>query len=105
MRAGNLDREITIERVYNVIGPAGVPEKTWAAICGIKAELIEASTDEYIRNAGASTEGVVVFRTRFFPNVTPADRVKYRGEVFDIKQVKEIGRERGLDIRAVRNGA
>jgi SPP1 family predicted phage head-tail adaptor len=105
MRAGNLDREITIERVYEAVGPAGVPLPTWAAICNLRAELIEASTDEYIRNAGASTECAVVFRTRFYPNVTPADRVKYRGEVFDIKQVKEIGREHGLDIRAVRNGA
>jgi SPP1 family predicted phage head-tail adaptor len=105
MRAGNLDREISIERIHNAVGSAGVPLPTWTTICSLRAELIEASTDEYIRNAGASTERVVVFRTRFYPNVTPADRVKYRGEVFDIKQVKEIGREHGLDIRAVRNGA
>lgn len=104
MRAGSLDREITIQKSVTYIADAGVPQETWTAICTLRAEVIESSTDEYIRGAGASSETAIVFRTRYFPGVTVAHRIMFGGEPLDIKQVKELGRQNGLELRAERKG-
>lgn len=105
MRAGSLDRTITIERVTSTtLTAAGSPVDTWAPIATLRAQVIEAATDESIRQHGAATERVVVFRTRYLAGVTPADRVAFEGQHYDIKQLKEIGRRRGLEIRAERLG-
>ena len=47
MRAGNLDRVIIIQRATTVIGLAGTPVETWAAIATLRAQLIETTTDPY----------------------------------------------------------
>src|SRR5665213_1489335 len=98
MRAGNLDREIIIERSTRIIGDAGTPEETWTPIATLRAQLIEATTDEYIRGSGASTERLVVFRTRFIDGVTAADRISYEGQPFTLKQIKELGRRKALEF-------
>ena len=103
MRAGKLDRTIRID-TYS----AGVPDdygtvtETWTALATLRAQLVQASTEEFIRAYGASDETVIIFRTRWLAGVTNADRVHYEGEFFNIKEVKEIGRRKGLELRAVR---
>jgi SPP1 family predicted phage head-tail adaptor len=104
MRAGNLDREIIVQRATTTIGDAGTPQETWAPIATLRAQLIEARTDEYIRGSGASTDRIVVFRTRFIDGVTAADRIFYEGQPFTVKQIKEIGRRKALEFRAERLG-
>ena len=39
-------------------------------------------------------------RTRYVEGVTPADRIVSNNRTFDIKEVKAIGRRRGLEIRS-----
>jgi SPP1 family predicted phage head-tail adaptor len=101
MRAGNLDRTITIQAATQVDDGFGNLTDTWADFATMRAQLIQASTDEYIRNYGVSDETVTIFRTRYLDGVTLAHRVVYAGLVHNIKGVKEIGRRRGLEIRTV----
>jgi len=42
----------------------------------------------------------VVFRIRYSEGVTPAERIVSSDRVFDVKEIKEIGRRRGLTLRA-----
>ncbi|MEX1244869.1 MAG: phage head closure protein [Thermoanaerobaculia bacterium] len=104
MRAGKLDRTITIERVTTTVNEFGTPGETWTEHLVLRAQVIRQSTEEFIRNAmGASSEEAVVFRTRF-ADVTLADRLIFDGDVFTIKELRPLGRDRGLDIRVVRFG-
>jgi head-tail adaptor len=105
MRAGNLDRVIIIQRATTVIGLAGTPVETWAAIATLRAQLIETTTDEFVRAYGASTERLVMFRTLFIDGVLASDRIFYENQAFTIKQIKEIGRRKALEFRAERLGA
>lgn len=105
MRAGKLDRTIAIERSTHVVDDYGNPQYTWTVLATMRAQVVEASTTEYIRNYGASSENVTVFRTRWLDGVTLADRVVADGVNFDIKDIKEIGRRRGLELRCVALGA
>lgn len=44
----------------------------------------------------------MIFRARFVEGVSNADRVIWKGESFNIKQVAPIGRREGLELRCVR---
>lgn len=101
MRSGKLDRLIRIERADFEDDGMGNQKPIWAKLADMRAEIVQASTQEYMRAYGASDENVIVFRTRFLDGVTNADRILYAGAPFDIKETKEIGRKQGLEIRCV----
>lgn len=102
MRAGKLDRTITIQRSTDTPDEFGTPAFTWTNLATLRAQVVQSSTEEFIEN-GAEEKTVVIFRTRFLPGVTAADRIHYLGSDFNIKELKEIGRREGLEIRCVRS--
>lgn len=104
MRAGNLNREIAIEKQTETVDEYGSLNSDWTAIGYFRAQLVEATTDEFMRGYGAASEHVVIFRIRYIPSVAVGDRVAYGCDDFTIKQVKEIGRRRGLELRCERTG-
>lgn len=104
MRAGALDRIITVERSSEELNDLRQVVEAWAPLASLRAQLVQTSTAEFIKAFGASTEAVVVFRTRFLAGVTLADRVSYEGRAFNIVEVKEIGRRDGLELRCTRIG-
>lgn len=102
MRSGRLRHVITIERYKSTVNEYGAPVKAWAKLATLRAQVLQASTDEFIRN-GAVDENVIVFRTRAMDGITNAERIQYRGSTYNIKELKEI-EPRGLEIRAVSTG-
>jgi SPP1 family predicted phage head-tail adaptor len=100
MRAGSLDRTIVVERVTTEVSDEGAPVQTWAALVTLRAERLDATMDEQSGQGTTTTRTTVVFRTRFFDGVTPADRLAFDGGHYDIRAVKEIGRSRGLELTA-----
>lgn len=96
-----LDRIITIQRATEARDEFGVVTEVWAPLASLRSSLIQASTEEYLRAAGFQGDAAVIFRTRYLDGVTVKDRVLFEGVAHDIKEVKEIGRRRGLEIRTV----
>lgn len=101
MRAGKLDRSITIQSFSNTVDSYGTPVETWTTLATLRAQIVQASTEEFIRAGGASPETVVIFRTRFIDGVTTSHRVVSAGRNLNIKEVKEIGRREGLELRCI----
>lgn len=104
MRAGKLDRTITIERPTTALDLYGTPVTGWVLVATTRAQIINAATEEFIRGQGASTETSITFRIRWLDGVTVENRITYEGAAYDIKETKELGRKRGLDIRCERVG-
>lgn len=104
MRAGKLDRVIRIDR-YSTSGIDGYgsPAPAWEALATLRAQMLQSGTEEFIRN-GAIDETIVIFRTRYLDGVTTADRVHHAGRYYNIKEIKEIGRRNGLELRAIATG-
>jgi SPP1 family predicted phage head-tail adaptor len=102
MKSGKLTHVLTIQRASNGVNDAGTPTTTWADLATLRAERVEQSTTEFIRNYGAADETVAVFRTRFVAGVTNADRISFDGDAFNIKQVVILGRNRGYEFRCTR---
>lgn len=104
MRAGKLDKTITIERPVISLGPYRETHTGWEPVATMRAQIINAATEEFIRGQGASAETSIVFRMRWLDGVTTEQRITYDGGAFDIKEIKELGRQRGMDLRCVRVG-
>ena len=102
MKSGKLTETIRIERATADINDAGTPTETWVRVAILRAERVDQTTEEFMRGFGASDEEVVVFRSRFFDGIRSADRVIWRGQPFNIRQVTPIGRRKGLELRCVR---
>ena len=101
IRAGKLDRTITIERQTTTLDANRAPVSTWTPIATVRAELVETATEEIIMAHGADAPTATVFRLRYIEGVTVADRVIFEGVVHDLKGATEIGRRRGLELRTV----
>ena len=101
MRSGNLDRTIVIQ-AYTQTGANeyNEPQLSWTTFATVRAQLIQAQTDEFLSGSSGVIDRVTaVFRIRWLDSLTSEHRVSYGGKVFDIQQVTEIGRRRGLELR------
>ena len=99
MQAGRLDRLIFIERSTKSGGV--YPTTAWTVIASPRAEIVRMSDSEFATDFGEATAGEIVFRIRWRDGITTADRISYAGEHYDIKEIAEFGRRRGLELRAV----
>ncbi len=100
MRAGSLDRTITIQSIATTAADdAGTPSEEWVTVATVRAQIIEASTDEYFRAYGEGSNTAVAFRIRYLEGITTDHRVVYEGRVLNVRQLRELGRRRGLELR------
>lgn len=102
IKAGKLDRQITIERQTETVAASGSVVKAWAAVATVRAELVQRGSDEYLAGFGEAEAGGAVFRIRYLAGITPADRVIFDGVVYDINEIAEHGRRRALELRCAR---
>ncbi|WP_238719701.1 phage head closure protein [Nitratireductor alexandrii] len=100
MRAGKLDRQITIERETETVSATGAVSTTWAEFATVRAEIVQRSTDEFLSGFGEDEATGIVFRIRYLAGITTADRVVHAGTAYDIGEIVEIGRRRALELRA-----
>lgn len=104
MKPERLTHLIVLERATVTVGTAGATSSTWAEIARTRAELTEQSTTEEQKDRGAVTVTALVFRARYVPGLTLADRVIHGGKTFNIVELVEIGRREALEIRLRRTG-
>ncbi|WP_312620418.1 phage head closure protein [Agrobacterium pusense] len=101
MRSGKLDRTIKVQSFTSTVNEYGTPVQAWTDVATARAQIIQSSTEEYLTN-GASDTTSIIFRTRYFEGVNTSSQVIYDGETFNVREVKEIGRRKGLDLRCER---
>ncbi|MCF6370974.1 phage head closure protein [Rhizobium halophilum] len=101
MRAGKLDRTIIIERQTETVKPSGAVVIAWTEVATMRGEIVQQSATEFLTGYGEAENGTVIFRIRYLPGITTNDRVNFGGVIYDLKEIKELGRRRGLELRAV----
>lgn len=104
MRSGALDRTIRIQAVAYVDDEYGNQTETWTDFATVRAQLLQASTEEFQRSWGTSSEPTYVFRIRWRAGLTLVHRIIHDGIIREIKEIKEIGRRKGLEIRTAGYG-
>lgn len=101
MRSGKLRYRIVIEEAVTQIDDHGTPQDIWVEVATIRAELVQQSTTEYLRNQGAADEELVIFRTRYLGGVTNAMRVMFDGQPHNIREVAPDPMRRHMELRTV----
>ena len=107
--AGNLDQRVTFQRNTSTSDGAGGQVKTWGNLnktptvwAGVKAVRGNESVDE----GGTVAAGLWLFEIRYRTDISEADRIQWRGENYNIRNIKRTSqRELNVVIEAERGVA
>jgi SPP1 family predicted phage head-tail adaptor len=103
MKAGSLDRRITVERATMTANHVGEIVPTWVTLTTAPASMVDIPDGERWRAAEVSATVTTRFQIRWntvTATITPKDRIVCEGRTFDIFHVKELDRRVGLEITA-----
>lgn len=96
IRAGNLDRRVTIQISSLMPDSFGEPIKTWTTFKAVWARVLPQRGDESFVAEQRSSRAEVRLQIRYLAGVTPQMRVLYRGETYEIDDVSEADRNHDL---------
>jgi SPP1 family predicted phage head-tail adaptor len=103
MRAGDLDRWLTLQRRTITKDALNADVETFVAIATVRASKTDISDAEKVRAQQVGAEITTRFQIRWSGNwsfLNPKDRVTCEGREFDIQGLKELGRREGIEITA-----
>ncbi len=98
MRAGALDRRITIESQSAGRSATGAEVVTWATVATVSASKRDTKGDERFRAAQREDRVETVWRIRFRDDLDPSMRINYAGVFYELIGIVELGRKDGLDL-------
>lgn len=101
LAAGTLSHVITIERETQTRTPSRGTASAWTEIATTRAEVVKSSAADFLTGFGTAQQGTVIFRIRWREGLSIADRIVFNGRAHQIKEIADIGRRVGLEIRAV----
>jgi SPP1 family predicted phage head-tail adaptor len=104
VKSGKLRHVIDIQRAVVSANETGTPVTNWITNFTLRAELMDLVATEANTEGGAEDRETLTFRTRFVSGVTNANRLRFRGADFNIKRVRIIGNDRGLEIECLQIG-
>ncbi|RJP54170.1 MAG: head-tail adaptor protein [Anaerolineaceae bacterium] len=103
MRAGALDRRLTIQEKVITQSDSGEEQVTWSTIATVWAQKIENRGSERFAAQQYVGHSVRTFKIRYSSTVaavTTEHRLVYDGVNYDITDVRELGRREGIEIDA-----
>ena len=101
MKAGNLDRRITIQALTATQDGAGQPVETWADLATVWANVQHLRGIEPFQGQEFNAQRKTVFKIRYRDDVDVTCQIIFDGDTYDIFSVNETGRRDGLEISAL----
>lgn len=107
MKAGRLDRRITLQRKSATQNSYGEEVAAWADLATVWAEVVpSAGREAFVAQQFAGFINAT-FRVRWSSltrSITDLDRISFDGRIYNITEVREIGRREGLEFVAYTRG-
>jgi len=101
MRAGKLDRRITIQRASVTVNAFGEEAEVWTDIATVWAQQRPNRGAERFTAQEIAGQAVMTFHIRYRADIAKTDRIKYEGRLWNITDIREIGRRVVTEIDAV----
>jgi len=101
MRAGKLTETIVIQRQSETVNDYGTVSEGWTDLATLRAQVIQSSTDEFLKSFGTTGETAIVFRIRWKDGLKLSDRIVCAGKSYDLKEIKNLGRRSDIELRCV----
>ncbi len=87
--------------MLEMVSDSGNVQEVWLPLVTARAEVKEATTTEFLTGQIEGYTARAVFLIRWpVQTISTADRLTYAGKLWNITGLSEIGRRRGLEIRA-----
>ena len=101
MRAGVLDRRITIEVNNEVQDEFGGLTPLWAPFATVWARVAPVTGKETFLSDQVTASADTLFRIRYLVGLDTKMRIVYNEKNYNIKNILEIGRREGFNILAI----
>lgn len=101
MQAGKLIHRIELQRSVETLSPSRKAQQVWTTYASGKAEMRQAGISEFLTTYGEGVSNNAIFLIRWLPGVEVSHRILHGGKTWNIVAIAEIGRRRGLELRAV----
>lgn len=98
MRAGRLDRRVTLQLRTLVQDAQGQNVEAWSTLAEVWASKRDVTGREYFAAQATNAEGSAVFQIRYRSDVTVLNRLVCEGVTYNIRHVAELGRREGLQL-------
>jgi SPP1 family predicted phage head-tail adaptor len=105
MRAGALDRRITLQRATAAPNSFNEPVETWADLVTVWAQQRPDRGAERFAAQEIVGQAVMTFHIRYRTDIRTTDRILYQGRIWNILDVREVGRRVVTEIDAVTEAA
>jgi len=102
LRAGDLDRVVTLERASEDVNDHGEPVRTWIPIATVRAKLTTEAGKEFFQSGQTFSAGRGSLLIRWRSDVLVTDRAVLDGVVWNIESVREVGRRVALELMVTR---
>lgn len=100
MRAGWLNKRVTIEQVSRTQNEYGETVETWSKLRDVWASIEPLRGEEYIASKTMQAGVDHRIRMRYQPDLTPKHRIKYGSRIFEIESVIHV-REAKVETQAM----
>lgn len=102
MRAGKMDRRVTLLKWQETGRDAmNTPIEGWAAVATVWAQQRPERGGERFAAAQIAGARVMTFHVRYRTDIGVKDRISYEGQIFEISDVRELGRRVVSEIDCV----
>jgi len=101
--AGPRDRRIDVLRAQTTVDAFNTPVETWSVLVSRWAgytPVLDGERERAGETIGSLKARFVVRRDAVIATVTPRDRLQMGALVFDVNGVKDLGRNRDIEITA-----
>jgi SPP1 family predicted phage head-tail adaptor len=103
MRAGALDRRITLRHATVTTNDYGEEVPTWIDLATVWASKQDVSDAERVRAQQTGASITTRFQVRYsvlLAELTTRDQLLCEGRLYNVSAIKELGRRHGLEITA-----
>lgn len=110
--SGRMDRTVEIQQLMESEGTSGYPVEAWITLAIVQMERQDVRQVERFQASQLSAPLETLWYLHYRADMDPAAvdvvkkrRLVYQGRVFDITSAREIGRQRGLELRTLASAA
>jgi SPP1 family predicted phage head-tail adaptor len=100
IQIGKMDKLITLESKTTAANAIGEMIETWSTLAEVWAEETPIGGSESFRANRPLSALTSKFSIWYRDDVGPKERINYAGRVWNISQVRELGRREALEITA-----
>lgn len=97
-RIGQFDRVIEIKRSEETVTDSGGVTSTWSTVSSLRTMVVKKLSDEILEAYGEADNSKITLRTRYTGDISLKDQIVLDGIEYNIREIIEIGRRRGLEI-------